>query len=41
VGLIIKVFLVLVIFLDLLSFAGFLKNNLQLPHQPQGVFSYC
>jgi hypothetical protein len=35
VELIIKALLGLVIFLDLLSFAGFLKNNLQLPNPPQ------
>jgi hypothetical protein len=35
VGLIIKALLVLIIFLDLLSFAGLLKNNLQLPNPPQ------
>jgi hypothetical protein len=34
VGLIIKALLGLVIFLDLFSFAGLLKNNLQLPNPP-------
>jgi hypothetical protein len=34
VGLIVKALLILVIFLDLLSFAGLL-NNLQLPNPPQ------
>jgi hypothetical protein len=35
VRLIEKAFMVLVIFLDLLSFAGLLENNLQLPNPPQ------
>jgi hypothetical protein len=35
VGLTKKALLVLVIFLDLLSFAGLLENNLQLPNPPQ------
>jgi hypothetical protein len=35
VGLIERALLVLVIFLDLLSFAGLFKNNLQLPNPPQ------
>jgi hypothetical protein len=35
VGLIVKALLGLVVFLDLLSFAGLLKNNLQLPNPPQ------
>jgi tryptophan-rich sensory protein len=35
VRLIEKAFMVLVIFLDLLSFAGLLKNNLQLHNPPQ------
>jgi hypothetical protein len=34
VGLIVKALLGLVIFLDVLSFAGLLKNNLQLPNPP-------
>jgi hypothetical protein len=33
-GLTERALLVLVIFLDLLSFAGLLKNNLQLPNPP-------
>jgi hypothetical protein len=35
VGLTKRALLVLVIFLDLLSFAGLLENNLQLPNRPQ------
>jgi hypothetical protein len=35
VGLTERALLVLIIFLDLLSFTGLLKNNLQLPNPPQ------
>jgi hypothetical protein len=35
VGLIERALLLLVIFLDLLSFTGLLENNLQLPNPPQ------
>jgi hypothetical protein len=35
VGLTERAFLVLIIFLDILLFAGLLKNNLQLPNPPQ------
>jgi hypothetical protein len=35
VGLIVKALLGLIIFLDLLSFTGILKNNLQLFNPPQ------
>jgi hypothetical protein len=35
VGLIVKALLALVIFWDLLLFAGLLENNLQLPNSPQ------
>jgi hypothetical protein len=35
VGLIVKALLGLVIFLDLLLFAGLLENNFQLPNPPQ------
>jgi hypothetical protein len=35
VGLIERALMLLVIFSDLLSFAGLLENNLQLPNPPQ------